>query len=113
MSAHLYESSGFNGSIIRMCKAFDFDVIEGTEGSFMYSGYKLPNGKFAFEYSYNFRICSFEFYIDTVIYLQNKDVIISEFVNIEVGKKITRFYYLESIFMVVALLTSPAMILKK
>ncbi|CAB1213103.1 PIN domain-containing protein [Klebsiella michiganensis] len=90
--ASIYESSGFNGSIIRMCKAFDFDVIEGTEDPSMYSGYKLPNGKFAFEYSYNFRICSFEFYIDTVIYLQNKDVIISEFVNIEVGKKITRFY---------------------
>jgi len=90
--ASLYESSGFNGSIIRMCKDFDFDVIEGTEDPSVYSGYKLPNNKFAFEYSYNFRICSFEFYIDTGTYHQNKDIIISEFVNIEIGKKITRFY---------------------
>lgn len=90
--ASLYESSGFNGAIIRMCKDFDFDVIEGTEDPSMYSGYKLPNNKYAFEYSYNFRICSFEFYIDTGIYHQNKEIITNEFMNIEIGKRITRFY---------------------
>ncbi|UMO86310.1 PIN domain-containing protein [Pectobacterium sp. PL64] len=90
--ASLYESYGFNGAIIRMCKDFDFDVIEGTEDPSMYSGYKLPDNKYAFEYSYNFRICSFEFYIDTGIYHQNKDVIISEFMNVEIGQKVTRFY---------------------
>ncbi|MFT2790916.1 PIN domain-containing protein [Serratia sp. T13T92] len=90
--ASLYDSSGFNGAIIRKCKHFDFDVIEGTEDPSMYSGYKLPDNKYAFEYSYNFRICSFEFYIDTGIYHQNKDVIISEFMNIEIGQTITRFY---------------------
>ncbi|EJM1004362.1 PIN domain-containing protein [Klebsiella oxytoca] len=90
--ASLYDSSGFNGSIIRMCKDFDFDFIEGTESPSIYSGYKLPDNKYAFEYSYNFRICSFEFYIDTGIYHQNKEAIISEFVNIEIGKRITRFY---------------------
>jgi len=90
--ASLYDSSGFNGDIIRKCKGFDFDVIEGTEDPSIDSGYKLPDNKYAFEYSYNFRMCSFEFYIDTGTYHQNKDAIIGEFVNIEIGQTITRFY---------------------
>lgn len=90
--ASLYESSGFNGAIIRMCKDFNFDVIEGTEDSSMYSGYKLPDNKYAFEYSYNFRICSLEFIIDTGIYHQNKEIITKEFMNIEIGQTTTIFY---------------------
>ncbi|WP_140920913.1 PIN domain-containing protein [Limnobaculum xujianqingii] len=96
--ASLYESSGFNGTIIKLCKEFEFDVIEGTEDSSIYSGYKLPDNKYAFEYSYNFRICSLEFYIDTSIYHQNRDAIISEFMNIEIGPKITRFYSFPRIY---------------
>ncbi|MEB6381611.1 PIN domain-containing protein [Leclercia adecarboxylata] len=90
--ASLYESSGFNGSIIRMCKDFNFDVIEGTEDPLMYSGYKLPGNKYAFEYSYNFRMCSFEFCIDTGIYHQNKEIITKEYMNIEIGQATTKFY---------------------
>lgn len=90
--ASLYESSGFNGAIIRMCKAFNFVVIEGTEDPSMHSGYKLPGNKYAFEYSYNFRICSLEFSIDTAIYHQNQKNITREFMNVEVGQTITRFY---------------------
>ncbi|WP_275404471.1 PIN domain-containing protein [Pantoea stewartii] len=90
--ACLYESSGFNGAIIRMCKDFSFDVIEGTEDPSMQSGYKLPDNKYAFEYSYNFRICSLEFLIDTGIYHQNKEHITMEFMNVEIGQTTTRFY---------------------
>lgn len=90
--AYLYESSGFNGEIIRMCKDVHFDVIEGTEDPSIFSGYKLPNEKYAFEYSYNFRICSFEFLIDTGIYHRNKDTISREFMNFEIGETITKFY---------------------
>lgn len=90
--AFLYESSGFNGAIIRMCKGFNFYVIEGTEDPSMHSGFKLPGNKYAFEYSYNFRICSLEFFIDTVVYHQNKENITKEFMNVEVGQTITKFY---------------------
>lgn len=90
--ASLYESSGFNGAIIRMCKNFNFDFIDGTEDPSMYSGYKLPGNKYAFEYSYNFRLCSLEFFIDTGIYHQNKEIMTKEFMNIEIGQTTTRFY---------------------
>lgn len=90
--ANLFDTAGLNGSLVKLCKEVEFDVIEGTEDPSIYSGYLLPNNKFAFEYSYNFRICSIEFYIETGTYHKNQDAISRDFQNVEIGPTITKFY---------------------